>query len=81
MKMKSAKKIKYRGTKSEILEPIQFKGSEIKNLKHGNTGNILYQFPSRSHNWENCWTMDLQTAKNGIIKHQDYLTNGEKISE
>jgi hypothetical protein len=79
--MKGTKKIKYRGKKSEVLESIYFNDVEIKSLKHGNTGNVLYQFPSKAHNWEKCWTMDLQTAKSGIVKHQEYLANGEDNSE
>ena len=67
--MRQAKKFKYRGEKSEILDSIMFEGYEIKSLKHGNTGHVLYQFPSKAHDWEPCWTMDLQTAKNGVTKY------------
>jgi hypothetical protein len=71
--MRQAKKFKYRGTKSEILEPIMHEGFEIKSLKHGNTGHVLYKFPSKAHDWELCWTMDLQTAKAGVQKYQEHL--------
>ena len=55
-----------------------FAGYEIKSLKHGNTGHILYSFPSKAHDWERCWTMDLQLAKSGIIKYQQHLIENEK---
>jgi len=67
--MRQAKKFKYRGEKSEILDSIIHEGYEIKSLKHGNTGHILYKFPSKIHAWEMCWTMDLQTAKSGVTKY------------
>ena len=76
--MRSSKKITYKGGPSEIRESIMFAGYEIKSLKHGNTGNILYSFPSKAHEWEPCWTLDLQTAKNGVIKYQQYLVDKEK---
>lgn len=79
--MRSQKKIKYRGGPSEILEPIEFLGYTIKSLKHGNTGHVLYSFPSKAHNWETCWTMDLQTAKNGITKYNQNLITKEKETE
>jgi len=44
-------------------------------LKHGNTGHILFRYPSKNHNWENCWTANLEDAKNGIIKYQQHLKN------
>ena len=71
--MKVRKQVKYKGSKSEILEPILFEDFEIKSLKHGNTGHTLYSFPSQAHDWENCWTMDLQTAKNGVTKYKQHL--------
>ena len=71
--MRNQKKLKYRGGPSEILESLVFADYEIKSLKHGNTGNVLYRFPSKNHNWEPCWTMDLQTAKNGIEKYNQHL--------
>ena len=67
------KKVKYRGGPSEILDSIDFDGYEIKSLKHGNTGHTLYRFPSEAHEWEGCWTMDLQTAKNGVAKYKLHL--------
>ncbi len=79
--MKSSKKLKYQGGPSEILESIQFQDYEIKSLKHGNTGNILYRFPSKAHDWENCWTMDLQTAKSGVIKYKQRFSNNNNESE
>ena len=47
----------------------------------GNTGHILYRFPSKAHNWENCWTMDLQTAKGGVEKYHQHLGKKEKETE
>ncbi len=66
--MRQAKKFKYRGEKSEILDSIMFEGYEIKSLKPGNTGHILYKFPSKAHEWEPCWTMELTAAKTGVTK-------------
>ena len=68
------KKFKYRGGPSEILEPIQFEGFEIQSLKHGNTHHTLYLFPSEAHEWEGCWTMDLETAKKGVLKYKKHLS-------
>jgi len=79
--MRPVKKIKYKGTASELLEPISFSNYEIKTLKHGNTGHQLYRFPSKAHGWEHCWTMDLQTAKNGILKYQQTLKNEDDQDE
>ena len=70
--MTGMKKIKYRGKPSEILNPIEFEGYEIRSLKHGNTGHILYYFPSEAHEWEGCWTMDLETAKKGVLKYKKH---------
>jgi hypothetical protein len=67
--MKIRKQAKYRGGPSEILESIEFEGYQIKSLKHGNTGHVLYRFPSGAHDWEPCWTMDLETAKKGVTKY------------
>tara|TARA_B100000427_G_C15321529_1_gene512769 strand:+ start:66 stop:344 length:279 start_codon:yes stop_codon:yes gene_type:complete len=78
--MKISKKIKYQGGQTEILDSIQFADYQIKTIKHGNTGHILYRFPSKAHNWENCWTMDLQTAKNGVARYKQYLSNNEDES-
>lgn len=76
-----AKKFRYQGEPSEILEPIEFEGIEIRSLKHGNTGHILYYAPSEAHEWEYCWTMDLQTAKNGILKYKRHLTESVSVPE
>ena len=65
--MVSSKNFKYKGQASEILDPIIFSDYEIKSLKHGNTGHVLYRYPSKNHNWENCWTSNLEDAKNGIF--------------
>ena len=79
--MKQAKKLRYRGGPSEILDPIIFSDYEIKSLKHGNTGHVLFKFPSKAHDWEECWTMDLQTAKNGVLKYQQRSENSEEEEE
>ena len=67
--MKGHKNFRYRGKPSEILESIEFEGYEIRCLKHGNTGNVLYCSPSKEYEWEDCWGMDLQTAKNNVTKY------------
>jgi hypothetical protein len=79
--MRQSKKFKYRGGPSELLDPIVFSDYEIKSIKHGNTGHVLFKFPSKAHDWESCWTMDLQTAKNGVLKYQQYLEKGDKEEE
>jgi hypothetical protein len=79
--VKQAKKLRYRGGPSEILDPIIFSDYEIKSLKHGNTGHILFKFPSKAHDWEECWTMDLQTAKNGVLKYQQRSENSDEEEE
>jgi len=79
--MRQSKKFRYRGGPSEPLASIVFSNYEIKSLKHGNTGHVLYRFPSKSHDWENCWTMDLQAAKNGVSKYQQHLKHGDKEEE
>lgn len=76
-----AKKFKYRGTASEILEPVEFDGFTIRSLKHGNTGHVLYYAPSEAHEWEYCWTMDLQTAKNGVTKYKKHLAETGSVPE
>ena len=70
-----ARKINYRGTASEILDSINFHGYEIKSLRHGNTKQVLYYAPSEAHEWEGCWTTDLETAKKGVIKFNANLKN------
>jgi len=71
--MKMRKQVKYRGGPSEILEPIEFEGYQIKSLKHGNTNHVLYYFPSEAHDWEGCWTIDLETAKRSVSKYNKHL--------
>ena len=73
--MSGQKKSKTFGGTSLPLESIVHEGYEIKSLKHGNTGHVLYRYPSKNHNWENCWTSNLEDAKNGILKYQQYLKN------
>ena len=33
------------------------------------------------HNWENCWTMDLQTAKNGVMKYKQHFSKDHNESD
>jgi hypothetical protein len=61
---------KYKGGPSEILESIMFEDYEIKSLRHGNTHHVLYRAP-RSEDFEPCWTMDLETAKKGVLKWKE----------
>lgn len=68
--MKGKKVLRYKGGPSEILESIHYEGYEIKSLKHGNTGHVLYCSPNKDYEWEDCWGMDLQTAKNNVLKHR-----------
>jgi len=68
--VRHSKKLRYRGGPSEILDSVIFSDYEIKSLKHGNTGHILFKYPSKAYDWEDCWTMDLQTAKNNVLKYQ-----------
>ena len=63
---KTGKKFKYKGKPSEILEPIEFEGCIIKNLKHGNTNQLLYRYPRREDG-EPCWTTDIDKAKASIL--------------
>ena len=79
--MRHSKRLKYRGGPSEILDSIIFSEYEIKSLRHGNTNHVLYRFPSKAHDWENCWTMDLQTAKSGVLKYQQSLKNQDEKAE
>jgi hypothetical protein len=78
--VKQVKKIRHRWEPSEILDDIEFNGYTIKSLKHGNTGHVLYRFPSKAHNWENCWTTDLNTAKSNISKYKSQPKTKEKKS-
>tara|TARA_R100000781_G_scaffold34807_1_gene24922 strand:- start:279 stop:509 length:231 start_codon:yes stop_codon:yes gene_type:complete len=68
--VRHSKKLRYRGGPSEILDSVIFSDYEIKSLKHGNTGHVLFKYPSKAYDWEDCWTMDLQTAKNNVLKYQ-----------
>lgn len=70
MKTRNTKVIRYKGKPSEILEPITFEGYEIKVLRHGNTGHVLYRAP-RLEDLEPCWTTDLITAQNGVLKFNE----------
>ena len=63
---KTGKKFKYKGKPSEILEPIEFEGCIIKNLRHGNTYQLLYRYPRREDG-EPCWTTDIDKAKASIL--------------
>lgn len=64
------KRAVYRGGPSEILEPLYLHGYKIQVLKHGNTGHTLYRAP-RVEDLEPQWTMDLETAKKGVIKWKE----------
>ena len=79
--MRELKKFKFKGKRSEILDPIEFEGHQILSLKHGNTGHVLYLFPSDEHGWEGCWTMDLQTAQNGVLKYKQHLAELGSVPE
>lgn len=68
---RSTKQIKFRGKPSEILEPIEFEGYDIKSLRHGVTGHVLYRYPSEEYDWEPCWGMDLETAKKSVLKFKE----------
>tara|TARA_R100001510_G_C7640744_1_gene198406 strand:- start:810 stop:1049 length:240 start_codon:yes stop_codon:yes gene_type:complete len=78
--VKQAKKNRRLWEPSQILDDIDFNGYTIKSLKHGNTGHVLYRFPSKAHNWENCWTTDLNTAKTNVGKYKLHLKSKEKKS-
>ena len=73
--MVSSKNFKYKGQASEILDPVIFSDYEIKSLKHGNTGLVLYKYPSKMYNWEGCWTSDLENAKTGVDKYLQHTKN------
>ena len=78
---RNARKFRYKGKPSEKQDSIEFEGYQIQVLKHGNTGHVLFKFPSKLYNWEGCWTMDLQTAKSGVLKYQEHLENPNKKEE
>jgi len=61
---------KYKGGPSEIMDSIMFEDYEIKVLRHGNTHHVLYRAP-RAEDFEPCWTMDLETAKKGVMKWKE----------
>ena len=63
-----SRKVRCKFKPSEILDPIEFEGFSIRSLRHGNTGHVLYYAP-RDEDLECHWTMDLQTAKNGVLKY------------
>ena len=77
--MRDSKKIRYKGQPSEVLESILFEDYEIKSIKHGNTGHILYRSPSKEYDWEGCWGMDLQTAKNNVTKYKKHLAESSSV--
>ena len=79
--MPGQRKSKTFGGTSLPLESVFHQEYEIKSLKHGNTGHQLYRFPSKAHDWENCWTMDLQSAQSGVLKYQQHLEHGDKKDE
>ena len=66
--MAGQRKSKTFGGTSLPLESVFHEKYEIKSLKHGNTGLVLYKFPSKNYNWEGCWTSDLESAKTGVEK-------------
>jgi hypothetical protein len=70
MKPKDSKKVKYRGGPSEVKESVMVDDYEIKVLLHGNTKQLLYRAP-RAEDFEPCWFMDLQTAKNHVLKWKE----------
>lgn len=78
MKTRNTKALKYKGKASEIMEPILFKGYTIKVLRHGNTGHVLYRAP-RLEDLEPCWTTDLTTAQNGVLKFNEAQTGGSDL--
>lgn len=78
--MVDKRKFRYRGTKSEILEPIEFEGYTIKSLKHGNTGHTLYCYP-RKEDFEPCWTMDLENAKKGVLYWKENQETKDSVVE
>ena len=78
MKTRNTKVIRYKGKPSEILEPITFEGYKIKVLRHGNTGHVLYYAP-RLEDLEPCWTTDLTTAQNGVLKFNEEQTSSSDL--
>ena len=78
MKPRNTRQIRYKGQASEILDPIVFEGYTIKVLRHGNTGHVLYYAP-RLEDLEPCWTMDLATAQNGVLKLNEAQTGSSEL--
>jgi hypothetical protein len=70
---RSIKQLKFRGKQSETLEPIEFEGYQIKSLRHGVTGHVLYCYPSQEYDWEPCWGLDLETAKKSVLRYKETL--------
>ena len=73
--MSNQRKSKTFGGTSLPLESIVHEGYEIKSLKHGNTGLVLYKYPSKMYSWEECWTSDLENAKTGVDKYLQHTKN------
>ena len=71
---------KYKGGPSEIMDSIVFEDYEIKVLRHGNTRHVLDLAP-RSEDFEPCWTMDLETAKKGVMKWKEAGCPEASVSE
>jgi len=78
MKVRNTRQIRYKGQASEILPSMIFEGYEIKVLRHGNTGHILYRAP-RLEDLEPCWTMDLTTAQNGVFKLKEQQASSSDL--
>ena len=78
-----SRKIRYKGRPSEIKETIEYEGYEIRVLKHGNTGHILYRYP-RKEDFEPCWGMDLENAKKSVLywkDHKDIIVESDTQSK
>ena len=72
---RNARKFRYKGKPSEKRESIEFEGYQIQVLKHGNTGLVLYKYPSKMYNWEGCWTSCIESAKTGVEKFLQQTKN------
>tara|TARA_R100001440_G_scaffold32778_3_gene51550 strand:- start:10378 stop:10614 length:237 start_codon:yes stop_codon:yes gene_type:complete len=73
--MSGQKKPKVFGGTSLSLESIFYEGYEIKSLKHGNTGLVLYKYPNKLYKWEGCWTSCIESAKTGVEKFLQQTKN------
>lgn len=71
------RKVKYRGGPSQLLDPVDIDGFQVKSLRHGNTGHVLYYAP-RVSDLEMQWTMDFETAKKGVQKLKESAGNSTK---